>query len=269
MKKRHLYRYLHSFIIKTLSIFLNSDQRKLDFIQKHTLHKKTRANSSFSKKKIKNIKNKYKGKRCILAGTAPSINQLDLGLVKNDFFFTVNRGYLLAERLGKSPDAIMFADSRAFQEYGQEALNKNWKYVFLNCELPTILGENIYYYEQWKYPYIYEGFFQKNCENPIYGGHTVILEALQMACYMGFSEIIIIGVDLISQKNQTHFFKAPIVESSRSYRLTNKNSEKMIRSFEFVSSFINKENIKIYNAGIGGELNCFPRKKWSSLFEME
>src|SRR5690625_4949983 len=81
---------------------------------------------------LTSLENSEKGQRCVLAGTGPSINAIDLGLITNEFVFTVNRGYMLESRLNRLPNAIMLTDSRAFEEYGDEIMNQDRKSTRLN-----------------------------------------------------------------------------------------------------------------------------------------
>src|SRR5699024_6029999 len=138
--------------------------------------------------RLESLKGSEHGQRCILDGTGPSINEIDLGLITDEFVFTVNRGYMLENRLGRLPNAIMLTDSRAFEEYGDEIMNNSWDYIFLNSHFKTAnsYDENVIFFAKYKRPIMSEGFFQNDCRKPLYTASTVSLQALQMAIWMGF-----------------------------------------------------------------------------------
>ena len=46
-----------------------------------------------SKEQLKSLHNKFAGKRCFIVGNGPSLNKLDLNLLKDEFSFAVNSIY--------------------------------------------------------------------------------------------------------------------------------------------------------------------------------
>jgi hypothetical protein len=224
--------------------------------------------NSPTKRKLESIQGIKEGERCVLVGTAPSIDLIDLSKITGEFIFLVNRGYLLRDRFNKNPDAIMLANPYAFSEYGGHILSQHWDYVFLNCEVSDKkpIKDNEIWFSQWEYPRMDEDFFQLDCTKPLYHANTVVLAALQIAVWMGFSEIIIVGVDLSFDEKKPHFYKTIGNELNRSKSVSVSMAGRMLRGFQYAAQYIDlHSSSKVYNAGIGGNLECFPRIDWSCL----
>jgi hypothetical protein len=60
-----------------------------------------------------------------------------------------------------------------------------------------------------------EGFFCTNLKQGLRRGYTVVLDAVQIAFYMGFTEVVISGCDLSYRGEQTHFYGTGAYERSR------------------------------------------------------
>ena len=44
----------------------------------------------FDREKMKSLENKFKGERCFIIGNGPSLNELDLNKIKDEYAFGVN-----------------------------------------------------------------------------------------------------------------------------------------------------------------------------------
>jgi len=53
---------------------------------------------------------------------------------------------------------------------------------------------------------------------------------------------------------------------SKGYRWHEPQEDKMAQAFEESESICSLGNVKIFNAGVGGNLNCFPRVPFENLF---
>ncbi|MEH7386550.1 hypothetical protein V7147_14245, partial [Bacillus sp. JJ1521] len=89
----------------------------------------------------------------------------------------------------------------------------------------------------------------------VYDGYSITYSLIQIAVYMGFKEIYLLGVDCNYPKNMNHHFKEyghvdPTFLSAR---------DKMISAFNEARKYANRNNIKIYNATRGGMLEVFER----------
>jgi len=221
--------------------------------------------------KLKALKNINLGQRCFILGTAPSIKQMDLTKLDNEFVFTANKGYLLQESGLKNIYGYAIADPEAFRDFYQEINWEKMEHIFLQssilCDDKNII-EKANVYNSFRFPKMYEenGFFQFNLENPLYDSHTVILHLLQMAVYMGFREIYFIGVDMNFVAKEPHFYNSSNREILSANSRSIKNTPKMLLGFQKASNILKERGVKLYNAGIGGKLDCMERVDFKNLF---
>ena len=105
--------------------------------------------------------------------------------------------------------------------------------------------------------------FSGNAYAIVYGAFTVACSAMQLAVYMGFKEIYLIGCDCDYSGERRHFddFKVenehPIIDEEG----------KMVMTYETVKRYADEHGIKIYNATRGGKLEVFERVDFDSLFD--
>ena len=68
------------------------------------------SNIKSSRKKLKELHNKFIGQRCFIVGNGPSINQMDLNLMKDDCVFVSNSFFLKFDDLDFRPQFITVED---------------------------------------------------------------------------------------------------------------------------------------------------------------
>ena len=224
---------------------------------------------------VKKFKNKHQGQRCFIVGNGPSLLPKDLDNLKNDICFGTHRIYNIFSETEWRPDYYCVQDSNLIYQSLKDIKNLDIKHKFLLIN------------KSWKYPYfpdtLYLNLFSKDFypEPPefsadiakgLYGGYTVSYMCLQMAVYMGFKEIYLIGVD--------HSYSVtlqPDGSLSVNNEIKNHFSEKdnlanvpqLFKStlaYESAKKYATEHGIKIYNATRGGKLEVFERINFDELF---
>jgi len=129
---------------------------------------------------------RHAGQRCIIACNGPSLNDVDMSLLEDEIVIGLNRGYLKEDL----PLTYLVAvNGQVLNDYGSEIVS-----------VPTMGTFTLPIEPLWR-PHVFglrfqpEIGFYPNVEAPIYQGHTVTFCALQLAYYMGFKEVILIGCD--------------------------------------------------------------------------
>lgn len=107
--------------------------------------------------------------------------------------------------------------------------------------------------------------FSKNIENGVYIGNTVIYDALQIAYYMGFKKIYLLGVDLDLTKRVNeqgrHFYK----EGSEKERLQDANLNYILKAFKYAADVLEKEGVKLRNLSRAGEWDEIKRESFDDV----
>jgi hypothetical protein len=226
------------------------------FFRKHHIMK------SYNYESLKKCKNRHKGQRCFIVATGPSLRYADLDLIKNEYSFGVNSIILAFEHTEWRPTYYAIQDAYVY-EYLKD---KVWKYeldhVFVSRDINTRLLKAK---ELFKFPLYYSRHrivqsyrstnFSYNAYNVVYDGYTVTYSMLQIAAYMGFSEIYLLGCDCNYNKEdrKQHF-------AETGYQAAyDRIEENMIYAFSIAKKATEHSNIKIYNATRGGMLEVFER----------
>jgi hypothetical protein len=70
--------------------------------------------------RLKALKGKFSGSRCFIMGNGPSLNQMDLSLMQNDYVWGSNRIYLLFDRICWRPKFYIAVDRRVVPDNANE-----------------------------------------------------------------------------------------------------------------------------------------------------
>src|SRR5690606_10977848 len=121
--------------------------------------------------------------------------------------------------------------------------------------------------------------FAKDCHNKIYCGQSVTIINLQLAFYLGFSEVFLIGMDFNyaipdSLKIDGHVFESTEDDINHFHpdyfgkgkKWHDPKLHNVLKSYKFAKKIYEAEGRKIFNATKGGKLEVFDRVDYSSLF---
>jgi hypothetical protein len=124
-------------------------------------------------------------------GNGPSLARIDLGLIEHEFSFGTNRIYLLFGKTSFRPTYFVCMNELVIRQE-REAVAGLKIPRFLNWSMRDLFAEDA------TIMFLRESFkaaFSKNPATGIWVGSTVTFAALQLAFYMGFQQVILIGVD--------------------------------------------------------------------------
>lgn len=238
---------------------------------------------------LDDYRDKYKGQRCFVIGNGPSLQKMDLSVLKDEVTMASNGFYGMFEELG-FPTTFMFFEDREQTYIRRKDINRLkgvTKLVALsNAYCIKESPETIFFNEKFPGDKVTRPFFPRFSEDfasVAYLGGTVSFVMMQWACYLGFDEIYVIGVDhnygelpklfppgkiKISEENvdqiqQLHFSKGyykvgdvmgvPDVEFQES-------------SYSLANDHISNSGKKIRNAGLESKLDAFEKVDFKSLF---
>ena len=97
--------------------------------------------------------------------------------------------------------------------------------------------------------------FSWNLEEGVYSGYTISYVALQIAVYMGFTEIIYLGLDLRHQEGKTHFFGSD-------YRSSNHETSefpRMDKMLNYGAKALDGSGVRVWNCSPISTLKAFPK----------
>lgn len=227
---------------------------------------------------FQSLKGIHKGQRCFIIGNGPSLTAEDLSLLKEEYSFAANRIFYIYNQTEWRPTYYCAQDELVIDSILDKlpSILKECKKMFLisSCfekvDASIRNNENVLFFCA-KYARAYKKrLFSEAIDQYISGGGTITYAAIQIAAYMGFREIYLIGVDhsystpslnkaneLNGEDVQNCYFKG----TPSNVKLNKPDTDNSTISFIKAKEYCDAHGIKIYNATRGGKLEVFPRKQ--------
>lgn len=215
------------------------------------------------------FKDIYKDKKkCFIVATGPSlcIDDLHMLSANNMFCYGVNSIIKIKEEW--TADAYIVTDSQFINDNMKSIEKYNCAYKFIGDSCKEYWKKERADSNKIHVTAAGAGIdFSEEIEQKIYCGYkgkgTVTYACLQLAVYMGFSEIYLLGVDCnYKMGSKNNHFIAEETEDNRDH-----GEDAMIKAYEYAKKYADVHDIKIYNATRGGMLEVFERVDFDSLFE--
>lgn len=228
------------------------------------------------RKKIRNnmkrIHNIEQGNACFIIGNGPSLQIEDLERIQSLGYktFGCNRLYVAFEKTRWRPDYYCISDAKLLSSFHNEDLDINNKCRFfpLSKTPKNIRGTRYLtsFYQDWENV----GRFSKDASREVVECGSVNNEMIQIAYYMGFSEIYLIGIDFNystvnrSVDSSTYKYSGENNYFIKGYMKQGEiadipNVEAQMRGYEKAREVIESEGKIIKNATRGGKLEVFER----------
>jgi hypothetical protein len=140
---------------------------------------------------IRKYRNIYAGRRCVIIGNGPSLRQTNMDLLRDEITFGLNRIYLMFDQLGFTP-TFHAVINRLVVEQCADDLRQIRVPLFTCKQNRDLLGgmPNAIFLTELQGPR-----FVSDAAQGFWAGGTVTYLAMQLAYYMGFSKVVLVGVD--------------------------------------------------------------------------
>lgn len=224
-------------------------------------------------------------KRVFVIGNGPSLKKTDLSLLRNEITIGFN-GIFLHEDF--APTIYVVEDHLVAEDRVSEILAYRCPVKIF----PSYLGycidpqdNTIFLNHRPRISYPVDTDFSADAGRICYTGGTVTYTGLQIAASLGVEEIVLIGVDasykvhnversetygtgvLTSKEDDTNHFDPRYF--GKGYRWHDPNVHTMLQAYRKAREYGRDNGVRIVNAGIGGELEVFPRFDYYRLFAVE
>lgn len=237
-------------------------------------------------RKIQSLKDTHIGQKCFVIGNGPSLRAEDLSTLKENGIatFAANRIYNIFENTDWRPTYYVCEDEFILEDIQNKINELDFEYKFIPINFHWYKNINIdnahYFYQNFGVDLHKEGsranFLSTNPSKYIPARGSVITTCVQLAIYMGFTEIYLIGVDhsfsrmtdkegnlIVDEKIRDHFGNQKNADENTKGIF---NVDIVTQSFIDMKKFCDKQNVKVYNATRGGKLEVFPRVDFDNLF---
>ena len=228
------------------------------------------------KEKLLSLKDIHKGKRCFIVGNGPSLNVNDLEKLKGEICFGTHRIYNIFDKTDWRPTYYCAQDYNLVRSSIDDIkrLDAEIKFIAMlqNQRYPSISNATFIKMVCERFYPDLPKFSEDLAQDGIYEGFTVSYMCLQIAVYMGFSEIYLLGVDHSYSKVMLpngEVLSATNVDDHFSENDKLENIPQLYKStlaYKKANCYAKENGIKVLNATRGGELEAFERVDFDSLF---
>ena len=224
--------------------------------------------------RIKAFKDIHKGKRAFIIGNGPSLKQTDLSKLKNEFTFGLNRIYLLFPELGFATTYFVSINDLVIEQCADE---------IAALSIPKFIAWHSHRHFQYfpdELMFLYTTYtgpkFAHDMTRRVWEGATVTNVALQLAFYMGFQQVILIGVDhnftskgeanktVVSTGDDPNHFSANYFGKGFRWQLPDLDTSEI--GYQKARDAYRKAGCEVLDATVGGKLTVFPKVDYNSLF---
>lgn len=232
---------------------------------------------SLNNYRILKLKNKYYGKRCFIIGNGPSLKANDLEKLNGEFTFASNKIYKIFKSTKWRPTFYMVVDSIVLEENLGEINQVEAKTKFTLKNYRPLFNADIFFNNNLSSKK--RGDFSFNPMESLYSSGTVSYHMLQLAFYMGFTEVYLLGHDYnykgaISKTKNLSFLEDsnnnPLYFSEDYINPYGKKREpapaEIYKGMENAKLTYEKSGRKIYNVTRLSYLDVFDTKDFDELF---
>lgn len=255
------------------------------------------------------FRDRHLGQRCFVMGDNSSLDHTDLSRLDGEVVFGCNTCYLLFDRISWRTRYYGCVDPRMLPEISAQIVRMHEQHPSMTLFLPSKLyidggrgtvrdtqqyipkAANRFYFNHvrpsdTRLPW---SAFSTDIDNHVVMSHAVSITLLQLAVYMGFKEIYLIGcsisynvLDAVTQEatgyaghEKLHFTSAGDNETDNFDRYHcdaerirhNPDIEEVIKHYGWAKRAINACGIGVYDATVGGNFGLFPRTNFDDLFK--
>jgi hypothetical protein len=240
------------------------------------------------------VHNRHLGKRCFILGNGPSVKSLDLLRLKGEVVISVSNGYLHSDFVEFKPlyhcvpqitygqmtteDVIKWF-SEMHEKLGNAVLFMNETEAGLVREQGLFPGRKLHFLA------MRESFDEMTMRQivdvtaPVPRAQSVPVMAIMIAMYMGFTEVVLLGMDHDHFKDGKYTYAFDLgVQKDKDQSVAADGQVKtswyddfqslarLWRQYRVLGEIAKANGVKIVNATPGGELDEFERVPYQTLF---
>jgi len=241
----------------------------------------------FGTSNFSDLKGAFEGKRVFIVGNGPSLNKHDLSLLKDEYSIAVNGIFYKTKSDGYKPTFYVVEDRHVMQDNIEEINLFDVEYKFFPVDYKNLIKnkKNVKFFRMDKgyynstSPYFSIPRFSCDANHKLFCGQSVTMINLQLASYLGFSEVYLIGMDhsyvipvdatvdgeeIISNSDDPNHFHPDYFGKGKKWH--DPHLDRVERTYSYIKLVYESQGKVLKNATVGGSLEVFERIDYDSLF---
>jgi hypothetical protein len=219
------------------------------------------------------LKDRHWGERCFIIGNGPSLRRTDLSRLRKEVTFGLNRIYLLFDQIGFSTTYYVAVNRLVIEQCARDIIKipapkfiSWWAHDLIDFTSDMIFVRD---------PYTNLFRFSTDATRAVYECHTVTYAAMQIAYYLGFQQVILVGVDhafqtkgnpgvtVVSTGSDSNHFDPNYF--GKGFRWQLPNLEGSERGYRLAKLQFEQSGRQILDATVDGKLQVFTKIRYEEV----
>lgn len=229
------------------------------------------------------LRDAFSGKTVVVIGNGPSLNQTDLSLLEGTPTFGVNSIFLADQRLPEPLTFFVVEDTAVFDDNEHlikryQAQHRFFPSLYRNRFSASEIGDNTHFFRMNMGFYgrgtgtVCHPRFSFDAGQRLFCGQSVTIINLQLAHWMGFSRVVLIGMDfsyvipadaerdgnsILSRSDDPNHFHPDYFGAGKTWK--DPKLDRVLANYRLAHDVYRTSGREIINATVGGRLEEFPR----------
>ncbi len=224
-------------------------------------------------RRLTRFADRHQGERCFIIGNGPSLSRMDLRPLADEITFGLNRIYLLFDKVGFTTTYYVSVNGLVLEQCAAEIQNLRTTRFIGWVARPWIrAGPDLFFIRSIGTP-----SFMRDIRKGVWEGATVTYVAMEIAHYMGFDQVVLLGVDhnfvtqgsahatVVSEGDDLNHFAPDYFGKGFRWQLPDLETSELayrLAKYQFQSS-----GREILDATVGGKLDVFPKVDFESCLD--
>lgn len=226
-----------------------------------------------SRQRLAALKHRHAGERCFIIGNGPSLNRTDMSLLRDEYTFGLNRISLAFDRIGYETSCLVCVNPHVLRQSGMELSQ------FVGPKFFSVAGAKHMRDADGEITYVRPTVrpeFSTFPPNGMWEGATVTFVALQLAYWMGFRRVVLVGVDhnfsttgpahqlVTSRGADADHFDPRYFGAGYEWQLPDLVTSEI--AYRAAQSAYERAGREVLDATVGGKLQVFEKIRLEDLF---
>lgn len=225
--------------------------------------------------RIEQFRNRHRNERCILVANGPSLNRMKLDFLRHEIVIGMNKIYLGFKQFRFYPRYYVAVNAKVIEQSVEQIKAMNCV-KFISTRGAKLIPENaLTYHVETRRP---PERFCRDITQGLHEGWTVTFAALQIAYYLGFKEVVIIGMDHRYEYNgapnaackldgpDPNHFSPDYFGGGQTW--DNPDLEHAEESYRIARAEFENDGRRIVDATVNGACSVFDKTEYQQLFNL-